>query len=981
MASSNVLDIIVRMRDEASQKMKNLLGTVRGGINQINSAVFSLQGAIATLGLGLMARSFLKAGEEAEILRMRLNLLVGSVERGNDLFKQAAEYAAFATAEYEEIMQAVTSLAGVVGGSNENIMEWTKLVTDVSAATNLSVQETTMQIVRMYAAGAQSAELFKERGVLAMLGFQVGVSYSAKETRERLMEVWKDPEKALHGASMRMARTFKGLMSMMADYWMMFKQTVMDAGLLDYLKAIVQTILNQLDKLKSEGDLSNWAKNMADQFIILFEIVAKGAAVVGDAFRGWQFIWYGLKGLFGVVVGDIIRLMDKIVEYVSKLMQQLAKELKIVQDLARQIPKVGPEIADSLQGIVDSTDRWLRNSNMLRLELAEIENWANNILESSNDQLINLAGQVSYYEKIETLLIQLRALQRQFGREQPELPGKPVGGEEEVKTAKPSNVASNELAKFRADQEAELAQLELNYEKNLVSFEDYFKQRREMVVQYFAKEIALTKELLSSKEVADDPDKQLDLNTKLYTLEKEQKKALLELDLERHGAVLDIAEAEREAGLILEDVATRISQLGDTGLTGQLARQWDDLYAQHEAENKALEDLQQQHIDVTEEKAALHRAHELEKEKLHAEQKKKVNEFFRAQLYDMFGNLASAMYGFYEASGGKAKEFFAFYKAMAIAQTIISTYESAQHAYDAMAKIPYAGPGLAKAAAAAAIAAGLARVAVISSQQPPSMYAGGKVPGYSPNDKADNIPAMLTAGEYVHPVDSVRYYGTNVMEALRKKKVPKEVFEEYLLAEGGKVVPLSSIPRGAAYNVPIRPTEIDEEEEKRKRAYSYPPQVFFDGGYVRESFQRFAEGGIASVRESIRTVTTQSFSTLSAHREGREEEKRRRATLSPVPGFSLGGFVAKKYALGGLAIIDRSVGDTLNNVEGFRTYMKNFESQEINNITKNSTFNNTEGQQFSVNVPLQVNGYDAIAERLKGEIEDVVIKVLRREFR
>jgi len=60
---------------------------------------------------------------------------------------------------------------------------------------------------------------------------------------------------------------------------------------------------------------------------------------------------------------------------------------------------------------------------------------------------------------------------------------------------------------------------------------------------------------------------------------------------------------------------------------------------------------------------------------------------------------------------------------------------------------------------------------------PPETHfaAGGRVPGWSPNDKADNIPAMLTAGEYVHPVDSVRYYGADAMEAIRKRKIPREV--------------------------------------------------------------------------------------------------------------------------------------------------------------------------------------------------------------
>jgi hypothetical protein len=54
-------------------------------------------------------------------------------------------------------------------------------------------------------------------------------------------------------------------------------------------------------------------------------------------------------------------------------------------------------------------------------------------------------------------------------------------------------------------------------------------------------------------------------------------------------------------------------------------------------------------------------------------------------------------------------------KNLAIANTIISTYEAAQKSYDALADIPYIGPVLGGIAAAAAVAAGMARVQQIRS--------------------------------------------------------------------------------------------------------------------------------------------------------------------------------------------------------------------------------------------------------------------------
>ena len=50
---------------------------------------------------------------------------------------------------------------------------------------------------------------------------------------------------------------------------------------------------------------------------------------------------------------------------------------------------------------------------------------------------------------------------------------------------------------------------------------------------------------------------------------------------------------------------------------------------------------------------------------------------------------------------------------------------------------------------------------------------GGLVGGSSPHKRADNIPARLTAGEFVHNVDAVSHYGRDFMEAVNRRMVPK----------------------------------------------------------------------------------------------------------------------------------------------------------------------------------------------------------------
>ena len=92
----------------------------------------------------------------------------------------------------------------------------------------------------------------------------------------------------------------------------------------------------------------------------------------------------------------------------------------------------------------------------------------------------------------------------------------------------------------------------------------------------------------------------------------------------------------------------------------------------------------------------------------------------------------------------KTKELAVLGKGAAIAQTTIDTYRGAQAAAASLSGIPFIGPALAVGAAAAFIAAGLARVAQI--QGTPLASGITEVP---PGFEGDNFPARLQSGERV----------------------------------------------------------------------------------------------------------------------------------------------------------------------------------------------------------------------------------------
>ena len=126
--------------------------------------------------------------------------------------------------------------------------------------------------------------------------------------------------------------------------------------------------------------------------------------------------------------------------------------------------------------------------------------------------------------------------------------------------------------------------------------------------------------------------------------------------------------------------------------------------------------------------------------KIQEQTEKKKNAVYYQGLSDMTSNLKTAL-----------GENSALYKAAAITQTIIDTYKGAQAAFTSLATIPVVGPALGTAAAAAAIGAGMARIAAIKSAREQGGYmTGGSAYQMAERGKAEIItPAGMSRARTV----------------------------------------------------------------------------------------------------------------------------------------------------------------------------------------------------------------------------------------
>ena len=249
-------------------------------------------GAITTAA-GFTAKALVNVGSENEKMRVRMTAMLGSAAEANAVFDDMTKFASKVPFAYEDIMQSATTLSGVLKGGQEEINQYMPMIADLAAVSGLSIQETTDQIVRMYSAGAGAADLFRERGINAMLGFEAGVSYSAEETMRKVNEAFDSETSKFKGASVELATTWEGVVSMIGDKYRAIKVQIADAGIFNYIKAIAMGI----DKLMGDA-LDNSAKNAgkwSNYLIDGIRTVMNAVGTVTDSFAYMSIMWKWLK--------------------------------------------------------------------------------------------------------------------------------------------------------------------------------------------------------------------------------------------------------------------------------------------------------------------------------------------------------------------------------------------------------------------------------------------------------------------------------------------------------------------------------------------------------------------------------------------------------------------------------------------------------------------------------------------------------------
>ena len=290
----------LRITLDAVDKTSRAFRSITGSLDRLRARVFSLQSAFAAIGVGLVARSFLNVGREVETLENRFKFLFGSVKEGQKAFDTLVDFASKVPFTLQEIAQASGNLAVISKDANE-LSKNLKIVGNVAAVTGLDFRIVGEQLQRSFSSGIASAEIFRERGVRALLGFKSGATVSVEETIKAFENAFGENGRFANATKV-LATTFDGTLSQITDKIFKFQLTTNRANFFGFIKSALATVNEILDE--NADKLEEFAVKTGNALIKATKGILLGGALIIDALAPvFKFVFVGIKSLFDVLSG------------------------------------------------------------------------------------------------------------------------------------------------------------------------------------------------------------------------------------------------------------------------------------------------------------------------------------------------------------------------------------------------------------------------------------------------------------------------------------------------------------------------------------------------------------------------------------------------------------------------------------------------------------------------------------------------------
>jgi len=340
-----------------------------GAFRFVRDQIFSLQGALAAAGIGLAARDFVAAASSAEQLTTTLDRL--SHGRGVETFRALDQWAAKLPADTTTAVEAYKNLVAL--GLRPTLHEM-ELLIDTSAALGGGqevVRELASAIGKMATRGQPALqELFHlaSRGIpvfkiledqLDMTSEEIrNIATSGTTAKEVIDALYRGLEKLYSGATKDRAGTLAGLIEQARSTWNRFQQSVMDAGVFEFLKSGLATVIAQFEKMKASGDMDRVARDMAMAIVTGFTYIARAASIVTQSIFSIKFSLEEVSQAaisYSIIMTKVTRALEWLT-FQTERVTALTEQIQAMEAMGAASEAAGKQAWDAMTRIGTAAD-------------------------------------------------------------------------------------------------------------------------------------------------------------------------------------------------------------------------------------------------------------------------------------------------------------------------------------------------------------------------------------------------------------------------------------------------------------------------------------------------------------------------------------------------------------------------------------------------------------------------------------------------
>ena len=323
----------------ANDKSKQAFNRVQGSIAKVKGAVFNLRNAFLGLGAGLVIKSIVNTGIQIENLGVQLKALFGSAKEGQRALDIVTKFAKTTPFELENIQQGITALATVrkqAESAGVSFEELLKITGNTATVLGGDFALASLQIQRSFSAGIASAELFRERGVTAMAGFQQGVRTSVDQSIKGLARAFGSGGE-FGNLIEELSKTLSGTISNLKDTLFTFQVSI-TRGFFFELK-------EQLGDLKQFTEDNQFAieslgVQVGEKLAVAIVKLSDSVKTLTQNFRDLQSIIGLLVFAFGGLAGKLAGaglIIDDINRRIKKLSNDVTKDFQKIKDFEHEL--------------------------------------------------------------------------------------------------------------------------------------------------------------------------------------------------------------------------------------------------------------------------------------------------------------------------------------------------------------------------------------------------------------------------------------------------------------------------------------------------------------------------------------------------------------------------------------------------------------------------------------------------------------------